>query len=79
MKKFRFKYQWSYILLWVCLVLGVVVACFAGLWGIPVVVVGIIQAAVFYRCPHCGRSLLNYRGVPNCCPHCGQELFRHGE
>lgn len=75
----RLKYQWSYILLWVCLILGVIVAGFAGPWCIPVVAVGIIQAAIFYRCPHCGGSLLRYNGCPSFCPHCGQELFRYDE
>lgn len=36
---------------------------------------GLLQAVVFYRCPHCGKSLLPYRnGVPKHCPECGEEL-----
>lgn len=34
-----------------------------------------IQAFIFYTCPHCGYSLMNVRGpVPEHCPKCGAEL-----
>lgn len=35
----------------------------------------LIQAYIFYNCPHCGESLMNVRGnVPEHCPKCGREL-----
>ena len=35
----------------------------------------LIQAFVFYTCPHCGNSLMNVRGdIPQHCPKCGKEL-----
>lgn len=79
MKRFRIKYQWSYILLWVCLALGIIVAGLAGPWCVPFIAVGLIQMIVFYRCPHCKKGLWNYRGVPSYCPHCGEELFKADE
>lgn len=79
MKRFKIPYQWSYILLWVCLAVGFIVACFAGPWCIPVLAVGLIQNFLFYRCPHCKGGLWNYRGIPNHCPHCGGELFKFDE
>ena len=40
-----------------------------------ILVGGISEAAIFYRCPHCGGSLLDKRGgIPKHCPHCGEEL-----
>lgn len=43
--------------------------------GTVVFFLAIVQALVFYRCPHCGYSLMNVRGnVPNHCPSCGKEL-----
>ena len=33
------------------------------------------QASLFYRCPHCGYSLMNVRGsIPGHCPKCGKAL-----
>ena len=35
----------------------------------------LVQAFIFYKCPHCGYSLMNVRGeVPEHCPKCGKEL-----
>ena len=43
--------------------------------GIIVVAIAVIQAFIFYICPHCGYSLMNVRGkVPEHCPKCGKEL-----
>lgn len=43
--------------------------------GAIVILAGMIQAAVFYRCPHCGASLLDVRGaIPEYCPRCGGRL-----
>ena len=36
---------------------------------------GITQAGIFYRCPHCHKSL-DFRGKdPKFCPECGGKLF----
>ena len=35
----------------------------------------LIQACIFYRCPHCNHSLMHVRGgIPDYCPNCGKEL-----
>ena len=43
--------------------------------GTIIVAVALVQAIVFYVCPHCGYSLMNVRGgVPEHCPKCGRQL-----
>ena len=50
------------------------VGCFM-VFGAIVFFAALIQAFVFYTCPHCGNSLMNVRGgVPEHCPECGKEL-----
>ena len=43
--------------------------------GAAIAVIGVIQAHVFMRCPHCGGSLYS-RGMPKYqhCPHCGSAI-----
>lgn len=37
--------------------------------------VALVQAFIFYNCPHCGKSLMDVRGdIPDYCPGCGKEL-----
>ena len=43
--------------------------------GTVAIALGIMQAFIFYLCPHCGYSLMNVRGgIPKHCPKCGKEL-----
>ena len=43
--------------------------------GFVIVLLSIIQCAIFYRCPECGYPLINVRGmVPEYCPKCGGSL-----
>ncbi len=43
--------------------------------GMVIFILSLIQAFVFYRCPHCGYSLMNVKGnIPKYCPKCGKEL-----
>jgi len=43
--------------------------------GMIIFMAALIQAFIFYTCPHCGYSLMNVRGeVPEHCPKCGKEL-----
>ena len=43
--------------------------------GMVIFIAALIQAFIFYTCPHCGYSLMNVRGaVPEHCPKCGKEL-----
>ena len=43
--------------------------------GMIIMISGIIQFSIFYRCHYCGKSLTCIRGpIPECCPHCGKEL-----
>ena len=70
------KYQWSLILLWAGLILAVILAaCGIPLVGGVVMLASIVQAGVFYRCPHCKKSLMQICFPHNNCPHCGGELF----
>lgn len=52
---------------WLLLVGGVITGLF-----------GIVQAAVYYRCPCCGRQLSIRTPMPRFCPECGERL-RDGE
>ena len=48
--------------------------------GIIVTLAAVIQAFVFYICPHCGYSLMNVHGdVPEHCPKCGKSLKEEQE
>ncbi len=72
------KYQWSFAIYWGCLIVGIVLClCQFLIGGVAVLLVGVVQALIFYRCPKCGASLLMRTGdgIPNYCPKCGQELF----
>ena len=43
--------------------------------GTLVFFTALIQAFIFYKCPHCGYSLMNVKGdVPKHCPKCGKML-----
>ena len=43
--------------------------------GMIIFIAALLQAFLFYICPHCGYSLMNVRGpVPEHCPKCGKEL-----
>ena len=45
------------------------------IFGTVIFFVSLIQAFIFYICPHCGYSLMNVRGeIPKHCPKCGKEL-----
>lgn len=70
------KYQWSFAVLYGCLSVGFVLLLLQFLIGGAVVLIGVLQEAIFYRCPHCHASLLRHtRWPPNYCPNCGEELF----
>ena len=44
--------------------------------GFLPMIIGMIQALLFYKCPHCGQRF-NLRGkLPAYCPHCGAKLER---
>ncbi len=76
------NYKKSYLLFNSCTGLGTL-ACvislalkidWIGILGLVIFIVGILQAAVWYRCPKCGKSL-NFRGrKPKHCPECGFKL-----
>lgn len=43
--------------------------------GAVVFFTALIQAFIYYTCPHCGYSLMSVRGeIPEYCPKCGNEL-----
>lgn len=70
------KYQWSLLGLWGGFILAFLLILFEHpLAGFAVMLAGIAQACIFYRCPHCKKSLMKICGIHNYCPHCGGELF----
>ncbi len=76
------NYKESYRLLNIGCVAAMALALFAcmvqiiwiGVLGLIILVLGMLQTLVFYRCPHCG-SLFSIRArCPKFCPECGQKL-----
>ncbi len=72
----------SYRIFWLCLSLSLALILFAllikvqwiGIVGVVIFFLGLIQAAVFYRCPDCGASFDFRRHIPKYCPQCGKKL-----
>ena len=67
----------------ICLYIGLALILIAAfmkvLWALIIGAIilfgGIIQAGIFFRCPHC-RKMLDFRArKPKYCPNCGKELF----
>ena len=49
--------------------------CALLLAGAAVMMGGVVQAWIFYRCPECGYALMHLRGgIPGYCPECGEKL-----
>lgn len=43
--------------------------------AVVILLFGLVQLFLFYRCPHCKKSLLAVKGAtPAHCPHCGESL-----
>ena len=42
--------------------------------GAAVMVLGILQALAFYKCPHCKKRFKIGSRRPNVCPYCGAKL-----
>ena len=74
-------------LMWVGYAVGILIAAIGinfenekiigGFFAVGAIVFfsALIQAFIFYICPHCGYSLMNVRGgIPKHCPKCGKEL-----
>ena len=81
------NFRKSRTLMWVGYVVGILIAAIGisfenekiigGFFAVGAVIFfsALIQAFIFYACPHCGYSLMNVRGpVPEHCPKCGKEL-----
>ncbi len=76
-------YKKSKLILDICVYITiafcVVTVIWSVLWpinflGLAVLFVGFFQAFIFYRCPHCDKSL-DFRGkMPQYCPECGHKL-----
>ena len=43
--------------------------------GVLILLAGILQTFLFFRCPHCGRLWDTHGGVPHYCPHCGEFIW----
>ena len=76
------NFKRSYLILNICLGVGGVLCPFSlmilatvpGIIGLITAVAGILQTAVWYRCPHC-KFQLNFKGPkPKHCPECGEKL-----
>lgn len=46
------------------------------LLGTAVILCSIVQAKIYYKCPHCGKPLSLWAVMPHSCPGCGGELRR---
>ncbi len=81
------NFRKSRILMWIGFAVGILIMTIGigyenekvigGFMGVGAIVffAALIQAFIFYNCPHCGHSLMNVRGeVPKYCPKCGEEL-----
>lgn len=42
--------------------------------GAAVMVLGLLQTLLFYKCPRCGKRFKIGSRRPKTCPHCGAEL-----
>ncbi len=75
-------YQKSYVLMQVGGITGLLMmgaAFLAGVeWlaavGVLILLAGILQTFLFFRCPHCGGLWDTHGGVPHYCPHCGEYI-----
>lgn len=75
-------YKKSYRLFRFCLYLGIALMLFAllikvywiGIPGVVIVLLGLIQVAIFYRCPGCGASFDFRTRMPKYCPQCGRKM-----
>ena len=43
--------------------------------GVLILLAGILQTFLFFRCPHCGGLWDTHGGVPHYCPHCGEYIW----
>ena len=77
-------YKKSYVLMQVGGVAGILVnlaaailpgSLFLMIVGTVTALAAIIQAKIFFRCPHCGGHW-DIRGrIPHCCPECGELIW----
>ena len=76
-------YQKSYVLMWVGIIAGFILAAVGGAlatkWlaamGTLILLAGILQTFLFFRCPHCGKLWDTRGGVPHYCPECGEYIW----
>ena len=76
-------YQKSYVLMWVGIIAGFILAAVGGAlaikWlaamGALILLAGILQTFLFFRCPHCGGHWDVRGGVPHYCPECGEYIW----
>ena len=76
---YRKSRKWMWILFLIGLLIGAFGAAGNVMWPMlpatAAVLIGVLQAYLFYRCPHCEKSLMGVRGdVPKHCPNCGEKL-----
>lgn len=71
------NYRLSHRLLWGFATVGLVLCFVAGkltslspVPGAALVVFAMVQGVVFYRCPHCKKSLMGNAALPHRCPYC---------
>lgn len=64
--------------LWFGLIIGVIGASienvFIAYLGVMLMVGGLIQAFIFYKCPNCNKPFKIRSNKPQYCPECGEKL-----
>ena len=84
-KESNMDFKTSRTVMWIGFIAGILIAllgCNGGnevtnpwLFGIGMVIfiASLLIGFIFYRCPHCGYSLMNVKGcIPKHCPKCGE-------
>lgn len=66
------------VMCYVCIALVLVSTIMEIRWlsaaGLGVLVLGLLQMLLFYKCPHCGTRFSLRKKRPGYCPECGEKL-----
>lgn len=77
------KYKKSFLLLWVTVGIAVLLAVLEfitkpaesyALAALGIILLGMLQTVLFFRCPHCKKRWDVRKGIPRACPYCGKPI-----